>query len=179
MSFLVIYNLIIISLSLFVVSHSHSHSFSSADVYLLDDPLSAVDAHVGQHIFSEGIIGALKNKTRVLVTHQVHLLHMCDLVLVLEDGKVKAFGTFEELQQSGIDIEAFVPNTANAEVHYHHHHHHHNNISWPINPFLVNLFLDSFLVDPFLLPSPYHLLLISISSPTMEKRTTVIHVILF
>ena len=48
---------------------------------------------------------------------QVHLLHMCDLVLVLEDGKVKAFGSFEELQQSGIDIEAFVPNMANAEVH--------------------------------------------------------------
>jgi len=89
--------------------------YRDADVYLLDDPLSAVDAHVGQHIFTECILGALKDKTRVLVTHQVHLLHMCDLVLVLEDGKVKAFGTFEELQQSGIDIEAFVPNTAHAE----------------------------------------------------------------
>ena len=51
----------------------------------------------------------------MLVTHQVHLLHMCDLVCVLEDGKVKAFGSFEELQQSGIDIEAFVPNTAHAD----------------------------------------------------------------
>ena len=40
---------------------------------------------------------------------------MCDLVCVLEDGKVKAFGSFEELQQSGIDIEAFVPNTAHAD----------------------------------------------------------------
>ena len=68
------------------------------------------------HHPTECILGALKDKTRVLVTQQVHLLHMCDLVLVLEDGKVKAFGTFEELQQSGIDIEAFVPNTANAEV---------------------------------------------------------------
>mmetsp|Transcript_13658 Transcript_13658/g.13206 ORF Transcript_13658/g.13206 Transcript_13658/m.13206 type:complete len:1517 (+) Transcript_13658:272-4822(+) len=83
--------------------------YRDADVYLLDDPLSAVDAHVGQHIFHECIMGALKDKTRVLVTHQVHLLHLCDLVLIMDEGKVKAFGSYEELTFSGIDISAFIP----------------------------------------------------------------------
>lgn len=46
---------------------------ADADVYLLDDPLSAVDAHVGRHIFDECVCGALAAKTRVLVTHQLQV----------------------------------------------------------------------------------------------------------
>jgi ABC-type transport system involved in cytochrome bd biosynthesis fused ATPase/permease subunit len=45
--------------------------YCNADVYLLDDPLSAVDAHVGQFLFHEGIRNGLAGKTRILVTHQV------------------------------------------------------------------------------------------------------------
>lgn len=64
---------------------------------------------MGQHIFRHCIRGALKGKTRILVTHHVHLLPKCDLVVILEDGRVKAQGTYQELQKSGIDISAFVP----------------------------------------------------------------------
>jgi ABC-type multidrug transport system fused ATPase/permease subunit len=90
--------------------------YRDADVYLLDDPLSAVDAHVGQHIFHECILGALAGKTRVLVTHQVHLLHLCDLIVVLDHGSVKAFGTYNELRTSGVDISAFVTHASEKEI---------------------------------------------------------------
>lgn len=46
--------------------------YADADVYLLDDVLSAVDAHVGEHIFKHCVRGMLKNKAVVMVTHQVH-----------------------------------------------------------------------------------------------------------
>ena len=48
--------------------------YSNADVLLLDDPLSAVDAHVGSHLFNECIRGQLKDKCVVLVTHQLQFL---------------------------------------------------------------------------------------------------------
>jgi ATP-binding cassette, subfamily C (CFTR/MRP), member 1 len=90
--------------------------YRDADVYLLDDPLSAVDAHVGQHIFYECILGALAGKTRVLVTHHVHLLHLCDLIVVLDNGSVKASGTYKELRNSGVDISAFVTHASEEET---------------------------------------------------------------
>ena len=74
--------------------------YKDADIYLLDDPLSAVDAHVGEHLFRECIRKRLAGKTRVLVTHQVHLLSQCDHIIVLVDGKIKAQGSFAELQRS-------------------------------------------------------------------------------
>ena len=54
--------------------------YCDSDVYFLDDPLSAVDAHVGQHIFQYCIKKTLGDKTRILVTHHVHLLPQCDLI---------------------------------------------------------------------------------------------------
>ncbi|KAI8897759.1 P-loop containing nucleoside triphosphate hydrolase protein [Globomyces pollinis-pini] len=70
---------------------------NDADVYLLDDPLAALDAHVGQSVFEEAITGALKNKTVLLVTHQLHLLPFADQVLVLNEGRIAEAGTFKEL----------------------------------------------------------------------------------
>ncbi len=46
--------------------------YADTDIVLLDDPLSAVDANVGRHIFEKCISGALAGKTRILVTHQVN-----------------------------------------------------------------------------------------------------------
>ena len=59
--------------------------YAQADVVLLDDPLSAVDAHVGRHLLDSCVCGLLASTTRVLVTHQLHALtlagaHACRLL---------------------------------------------------------------------------------------------------
>ncbi|XP_034237463.1 multidrug resistance-associated protein 1-like [Thrips palmi] len=75
--------------------------YCDADVYLLDDPLSAVDSHVGKHIFEQviGPAGMLANKTRVLVTHGISFLPRVDSIVVLKDGTVSEEGTYQELMQ--------------------------------------------------------------------------------
>ncbi|KAJ8688541.1 hypothetical protein QAD02_024336 [Eretmocerus hayati] len=73
--------------------------YSNSDVYLLDDPLSAVDSHVGKHIFENliGPQGMLKDKTRVLVTHGISHLPQVDCIYVLQDGEVTESGTYRKL----------------------------------------------------------------------------------
>uniref|UniRef100_A0A3P9NFR5 Multidrug resistance-associated protein 1 n=1 Tax=Poecilia reticulata TaxID=8081 RepID=A0A3P9NFR5_POERE len=68
-------------------------------VYLLDDPLSAVDAHVGKYIFDYviGPRGILRDKTRVLVTHGLSFLPQTDLILVMVDGEITEVGSYQEL----------------------------------------------------------------------------------
>ncbi|KAJ0033820.1 hypothetical protein NQD34_000927 [Periophthalmus magnuspinnatus] len=75
--------------------------YRKSDIYLLDDPLSAVDAHVGQHIFDRviGPNGLLRDKTRILVTHGASLLPQCDVVLVLEEGHISESGSFSQLME--------------------------------------------------------------------------------
>eukprot|EP00934_Nitzschia_sp_Nitz4_P008776 Nitzschia sp. Nitz4//scaffold175_size95217//10753//15087//NITZ4_004718-RA/size95217-processed-gene-0.45-mRNA-1//1//CDS//3329538924//8766//frame0 len=76
---------------------------------LLDDPLSAVDAHVAEHLFSEAISGPIaKDMTRVLVTHHVHVLHKCDKVIMFEDGQIKHIGAYQELVDRGVDFAGAV-----------------------------------------------------------------------
>ncbi|KPU73771.1 uncharacterized protein Dana_GF14209, isoform E [Drosophila ananassae] len=73
--------------------------YSDADLYLLDDPLSAVDAHVGKHIFEEviGPKGMLARKSRVLVTHGVTFLPQVDSIYVMKAGEISESGTFDQL----------------------------------------------------------------------------------
>ncbi|KAG3283750.1 multidrug resistance-associated protein 1-like [Ictidomys tridecemlineatus] len=73
--------------------------YSGADIYLLDDPLSAVDVHVGKQLFEKviGSSGLLKNKTRILVTHNLTLLPHVDFIVVMESGRVAQMGTYQEL----------------------------------------------------------------------------------
>uniref|UniRef100_A0A1B6KLL2 ABC-type glutathione-S-conjugate transporter n=1 Tax=Graphocephala atropunctata TaxID=36148 RepID=A0A1B6KLL2_9HEMI len=76
--------------------------YSQADVYLLDDPLSAVDSHVGKHIF-ENVIGptsVLHKKTRVLVTHGVTFLPETDVIVMMKDGQVVEMGSYRQLIKS-------------------------------------------------------------------------------
>uniref|UniRef100_A0A8D0R2S4 ATP binding cassette subfamily C member 12 n=1 Tax=Sus scrofa TaxID=9823 RepID=A0A8D0R2S4_PIG len=73
--------------------------YSNHEIYLLDDPLSAVDAHVGKHVFEECIKKALRGKTIVLVTHQLQFLESCDEVILLEDGEICEKGTHKELME--------------------------------------------------------------------------------
>ncbi|KAM4829793.1 multidrug resistance-associated protein 1 isoform 2-T2 [Thomomys bottae] len=73
--------------------------YCNADIYLLDDPLSAVDAHVGKHIFEHvvGPKGLLKNKTRLLVTHGLSYLPQVDVIVVMSGGKISEMGSYQEL----------------------------------------------------------------------------------
>ncbi|KAJ0067200.1 hypothetical protein NL108_012940, partial [Boleophthalmus pectinirostris] len=77
-------------------------TYSKADIYLLDDPLSAVDAHVGKHLFDKviGPNGLLRDKTRVLVTHAVSFLPFVDEIIVLKDGTVSEVGSYNSLRAS-------------------------------------------------------------------------------
>ncbi|XP_071120825.1 multidrug resistance-associated protein 1-like isoform X2 [Mytilus edulis] len=73
--------------------------YHDTDIYLLDDPLSAVDSNVGKHIFDQ-VIGKdslLKDKTRVLVTHGVRWLPFVDKIIVMMDGAVSECGSYDEL----------------------------------------------------------------------------------
>ncbi|KAM9766341.1 ATP-binding cassette sub-family C member 4-like isoform 2-T2 [Menidia menidia] len=82
--------------------------YQDADIYLLDDPLSAVDAEVGKHLFEQCICGLLRNKCRVLVTHQLQYLRSADHILVLREGHVMSQGTYGELQSSGLDVASLL-----------------------------------------------------------------------
>ncbi|XP_070711625.1 ATP-binding cassette sub-family C member 4-like [Pempheris klunzingeri] len=82
--------------------------YQDADIYLLDDPLSAVDAEVGRHLFEQCICGLLKNKPRILVTHQLQYLKAVDEIIVLKEGHMVAKGTYTELQQSGLDFTSLL-----------------------------------------------------------------------
>ncbi|XP_049950812.1 probable multidrug resistance-associated protein lethal(2)03659 [Schistocerca serialis cubense] len=78
--------------------------YRKADIYLLDDPLSAVDPHVARHLFDQCITRLLKNSICVLVTHQIQFLHHVDEIVILQDGLVEAKGSYSELQESGLDF---------------------------------------------------------------------------
>ncbi|KAM7375245.1 hypothetical protein PAMA_014371 [Pampus argenteus] len=82
--------------------------YQEADIYLLDDPLSAVDAEVGRHLFEQCICGLLKNKLRILVTHQLQYLKAADQIVVLKEGHMVAKGTYTELQRSGVDFTSLL-----------------------------------------------------------------------
>ncbi|KAG8432958.1 hypothetical protein GDO86_017284 [Hymenochirus boettgeri] len=91
--------------------------YCNSDVYLLDDPLSAVDAHVGKHIFDKviGPKGLLKDKTRVLVTHGVSYLPQMDSIIVMVDGKITEIGSYQELLKQDGAFAEFLRTYANAE----------------------------------------------------------------
>ncbi|PIM98434.1 Xenobiotic-transporting ATPase [Handroanthus impetiginosus] len=82
--------------------------YQDADIYLFDDPFSAVDAHTGTHLFNECILGLLDSKTVIYVTHQVEFLPAADLILVMKDGKIKQAGKYNDILKSGSDFMELV-----------------------------------------------------------------------
>ncbi|CAK1548541.1 unnamed protein product [Leptosia nina] len=74
--------------------------YREADIYLLDDPLSAVDTHVGKHLVTECVNGLLSHATRILVTHQLHHLKNADKVVILHNGEVEIQGSFDVVSKT-------------------------------------------------------------------------------
>lgn len=74
--------------------------YKDADIYLLDDPLSAVDTHVGKQLFEDCICGYLKNKCVFLVTHQLQYLKNVSKIILLKDGQIQLSGSYKDLKNS-------------------------------------------------------------------------------
>ncbi|CAO3622955.1 unnamed protein product [Cunninghamella blakesleeana] len=84
--------------------------YARADIYLLDDPLSAVDAHVGRHIFENviGPNGILRNKARLLVTHGISYLPKVDSVVMLRDNKIILNDSYDVLMEQQTELYTLV-----------------------------------------------------------------------
>ncbi|XP_028057093.1 ABC transporter C family member 3-like, partial [Camellia sinensis] len=82
--------------------------YQDADIYLFDDPFSAVDAHTGSHLFKQCLLGLLDSKTVIFVTHQVEFLPAADLILVMKDGRITQPGKYNDILNSGSDFMELV-----------------------------------------------------------------------
>ncbi|XP_046379798.2 ATP-binding cassette sub-family C member 5-like [Haliotis rufescens] len=77
--------------------------YSDSDVYLLDDPMSALDVQIGRHIFNQCIKDLLKDKTVLFVTHHLEYLCRCDYVIYMKCGRVSEAGVHGDLMSDGGD----------------------------------------------------------------------------
>ncbi|XP_065858705.1 ABC transporter C family member 10-like [Euphorbia lathyris] len=82
--------------------------YQDSDVYLLDDPFSAVDAHTATFLFNEYVIGALSGKTVLLVTHQVDFLPAFNSILLMSGGEIIREATYDELLASSQEFQDLV-----------------------------------------------------------------------
>lgn len=89
--------------------------YFNSDIILMDDPLSAVDAHVGRHIFDNAICGLLKDKCRILATHQLHVLSRCDRIIWMQEGRIETIDTFANLMNNNESFQKMMVSTAQEE----------------------------------------------------------------
>ncbi|KAM9950143.1 hypothetical protein ACTFIT_011382 [Dictyostelium discoideum] len=82
--------------------------YSDADVYILDDPLSAVDSHVGKHLFHKCFKGILSSKTVILVANQINYLPFADNTVVLKSGEIVERGTYYELINAKLEFASLL-----------------------------------------------------------------------
>ncbi|XP_071784449.1 ATP-binding cassette sub-family C member 8-like isoform X1 [Asterias amurensis] len=83
--------------------------YSYNDVVVLDDPLSALDMHVGAHLFKEGIEGFLMRKSKrtvILVTHQIQYAEKADKIVYMKDGCILHQGTLEDIRDENPELVA-------------------------------------------------------------------------
>ena len=78
--------------------------YSNPDIYLFDDPISALDANIGKKIMKELIIDYLEGKTRVIVTHALQYLKYMNRIIYMKNGRIEWVGTFEEIQNQDFFI---------------------------------------------------------------------------
>ncbi len=76
--------------------------YSNPDIYLFDDPISALDANVGKKIMKNFIIIYLKDKTRIIVTHALQYLKFIDRFFYMKNGRISWIGKYEEMEESNI-----------------------------------------------------------------------------
>ncbi|KAJ3693838.1 hypothetical protein LUZ60_009318 [Juncus effusus] len=88
--------------------------YADKDVYLFDDPFSAVDAHTSALLFRDCVMSALEDKTVILVTHQVEFLSEVDRILVMENGQITQEGNYEQLLKTGTAFEQLVNAHSNS-----------------------------------------------------------------
>ncbi|MCJ1261370.1 hypothetical protein MMC22_001234 [Lobaria immixta] len=89
--------------------------YFNSDIVIMDDPLSAVDAHVGRHIFDRAICGLMKDKCRILATHQLHVLHRCDRIIWMREGRIETIDTFDNLMKYDEGFQKMMASTAKEE----------------------------------------------------------------
>lgn len=91
--------------------------YARADIYLLDDVLSAVDQHVGRHIIDNvlGSKGLLAGKTRILATNSIPVLMEASFIALLRDGKILEKGTYEQLMAMKGEISSLIRTAQNEE----------------------------------------------------------------
>jgi len=88
--------------------------YANKDIYLLDDPLSAVDPQVGHNLFERCIRNELRGKTVVFVTHQLQFLSKCDQVIFMERGRIVDQGEHQELMKRNTQYSSLIQ-TCNLE----------------------------------------------------------------
>ena len=89
--------------------------YANPDIYLFDDPISALDANIGKKIMKELIIDYLKGKTRVVVTHALQYLKYMDRIIYMKNGRIQWVGTFEEIQNQDFFISMKKLSKLNSE----------------------------------------------------------------
>jgi ABC-type multidrug transport system fused ATPase/permease subunit len=89
--------------------------YFDTDIVLLDDPLAAVDAHVGAHIMDHAICRLLKNKCRILATHQLQYLPRCDRIIIMQNGKLEAYDTYQNLMKYNISFQELMAKESIAQ----------------------------------------------------------------
>ncbi|XP_044278252.1 multidrug resistance-associated protein 5 isoform X3 [Varanus komodoensis] len=90
--------------------------YSDKSIYILDDPLSALDAHVGNHIFNSAIRKHLKSKTILFITHQLQYLVDCDEVIFMKEGCITERGNHEDLMNLNGDYATIFNNLQLGET---------------------------------------------------------------
>lgn len=119
--------------------------YRKADIYLLDDPLSAVDSQVGKQIFEECILGFLNDKIVILATHQLQFMEKVDKIVVMDQGTIIAKGNYTELKATGLNFammmeEQLLVASSTVEEKF--------NVQSIINKLTVNSQLSMTLIDP-------------------------------
>ncbi|KDR78881.1 hypothetical protein GALMADRAFT_244520 [Galerina marginata CBS 339.88] len=89
--------------------------YCDTDIQIFDDPLSALDAHVGKAVFQNVLQNSLSGKTRILVTHALHFLPQVDYIYVIADGRILERGTYAELMGRGGEFSAFINEFGSAQ----------------------------------------------------------------